>query len=287
MSFYHEYTDEELRNHGRRCIEAFEIWARRLIDQRLTLTYGANYFDAKNSNGDNIIKKSIREHAHKMMAKNPGRFNKPIDTLFIDDIISIICNINLRDSLREPLEFIYPWLGYEHLKEMLNRLIKIRNALSHSNPVSIRQIEQAVCYSNDFVEGLKEYYKSKGEEQMWNVPKILRIKDSLGNVFEKTDMSDQWQYQFKTNKTFNVGDSYSVDLELDPSFSSDKYDIVWKLNTKNLDQFKNQAHCEMKFDICDIGQQNFLHISIISHEQWHRYHGYDCKAVLLLCVLPQ
>ena len=69
-------------------------------------------------------------------------------------------------------------------KTFLTRIIPIRNKLSHSNPISIREAERAICYSNDFVEGVKEYMKQEGKQNEYNVPKIygIDIEDMINNL---------------------------------------------------------------------------------------------------------
>ena len=142
---YHEYTQEELRSYCRSCIESLEIWARRLVHEKMTETFGPNYVDVVRENGQPLIKTEIKNHIREMMAREPDRFKRPVDTLFIDQIIYFLCNQAWYSALFKPaLDYAYPQ-GCAEAREFLSRLVPIRNPLSHSNPISIRQVEQAIC----------------------------------------------------------------------------------------------------------------------------------------------
>ena len=39
-----------------------------------------------------IIKKEIRNHIKTMLSKEPDRFKRPVDTLFMEHIIYFLCN---------------------------------------------------------------------------------------------------------------------------------------------------------------------------------------------------
>ena len=165
---YHICTEEELRTFCRQSIESLEMWARRLIHEELTEKYGTDYINHKTSEENYLIKNEVRDHVQTMWQNNNGRFHRTVDTLFFEHIIYFLCNPAFyRDMFGKALNYAYP-NGCNEARVFLKRITPIRNALSHSNPISIRQAEQAICYSHDFVEGLKKYYKEKGEEEMWN-----------------------------------------------------------------------------------------------------------------------
>ena len=62
---YHSYTQEQLRAYCRNCIEAMEIWARRLIDEKMTAEYGSSYIFQKVSPENYLVKDKIRKHVKK------------------------------------------------------------------------------------------------------------------------------------------------------------------------------------------------------------------------------
>ena len=283
---YHEYTQEELRSYCRSCIESLEIWARRLIHEKMTEKYGKEYLEKTLPSGDFLIKKEVREHISKMQAQNPGRFPRPVDTLFIDQIIYFLCKKEWFDSLfKEALDFAYPQ-GCDEAREFLGRLVQIRNPLSHSNPISIRQVEQAICYSHDFIDGLKKYYKAKGEERVWNVPRAIKITDSLGNVFENPTETHGGSSIFTISTPICCGDTYSVTVEVDPAFSPLDYDIIWEDGAEEKSNFKNSATYSVVFSASDVAELHMITCKIISHKEWHKYRYYDCTVYLNLTILP-
>lgn len=283
---YHDYTQEELRAYCRSCIESLEIWARRLVHEKMTETFGENYIDKVLENGQPLVKREIRDHVHMMMDKEPDRFRKAVDTLFIDQIIYFLCNQSWYSTLFKPaLDYAYPQ-GCAEAREFLGRLVQIRNPLSHSNPVSIRKVEQAICYSHDFVDGLKQYYKDRGEDRVWNVPQILKVKDSMGNCFENIEEHNGLGAILTIPQELNCGDIYSVEIEVDSSFDQADYTIEWRFYQHNLDEFKNNTKCIVEIGIQDVGASNFIVCIVRQNKLWHKYSNHDSKVTLAVAVLP-
>lgn len=280
---YHNYSQEELRAYCRSSIESLEIWARRLIHEKLVENYGDGYVDAINVAGEWIVKKEIRMHIHQMMEKDPQRFSRAVDALYVDHIIYFLCNPKWYKELFKPaLDHAFPQ-GCEEVREYLNRLIPVRNALSHANPISIRQAEQAVCYSHDFVEGLLDYYKEIGKERMWNVPRIIRVLDSCGNEIMMPSEGNGPAFM-RITPEFHVGDTYSVQIEVDPAFLPESYYILWHVNHRRIDY--NSPHLTHTFTTMDIGQNCLIECTIISKKEWHKHCGYDDSLNLVATVLP-
>ena len=283
---YHEYTQEELRAYCRTYIETLEIWARQLIHEKMTEEYGGNYIFLQLNDGNYLVKKEIREHISKMTAKEPHRFKRDIDALFIDHLIYFLCNDRWYKKLfADALKHAYPQ-GKDEARVFLNRLIPIRNPLSHSNPISMFDVERAICYSHDFIEGLKKYYKEKGKEQMWNVPRIIKVKDSLGNVFENP--LEEWVTgsSFDLKHDFNCGETYSVEVEIDTSFDKNSYDIYWSFNAYRKDEFYNKTKFTTTFAPKDVAKTRIISCWVLSKKDWHKYNGYDSKINLHFTVLP-
>lgn len=283
---YHEYTQEQLRSYCRVCIESLEIWARRLIHEKMIEMAGENYIDKKDENGDYLVNKKIRLHVHNMMKKDSGRFKTYVDTLFMDDLIYFLCNQQwYNQCFKEALKYVYPQ-GPSEAREFLKRIVNIRNCLSHSNPISIRQVEQVICYCNDFIEGLKVYYKMQGKEQVWNVPRIIKVRDSLGNVFENPVDHRYGGSNFWIEKPLHLGDSYSVEVDVDVSFTKDEYSIIWKRNGTIIEENKNNNQYHTTFSIDDIGVAFVIDCIIVSNKPWHKYSNHDGEIHLTLQILP-
>ena len=283
---YHEYTQEELRAYCRSCIESLEIWARRLVHEKMVEKYGENYIEKTLPDGNFLIKKEIRDHISTMQAKNPARFSRPVDALFIEQIIYFLCKKEWYDSLfKEALDHAYPQ-GCDEAREFLNRLVLIRNPLSHSNPISIRQVEQAICYSHDFIDGLKEYYKSKGQEQVWNVPRIIRVIDSFGNVFENQRNGRYGGSNFNFTQPLRIGETYSIQVIPDSSFDESEYNLKWEIAWKHRKEFDNAQKITYTFRLEDVSESLMIKCIITSNKVWHKYRTDDGEVCIYVTVLP-
>ncbi len=282
---YHNFSVEELRSYCRANIESLEMWARHLIHQKMSEKYGENYVEFQNQDGTFLIKKELRNHVNQMIAKEPQRFKRQVDALFLENIIFFLCNQNwYRDLFKEALDYIYPQ-GCAEVREFLSRLLPIRNALSHANPISIHQAQQAICYSQDFIEGLKKYYRDKGVEKMWNVPRIIRFSDSLGNSVENPiDILGGTINRVST--ALYCGDTYSITVEIDPSFERDSYKIIWLNEMAKIKRFQNSETFSITFGPQDIAETHLIECQIISNKEWHKYTYYDCRVCWHLTVLP-
>jgi len=286
---YHTIDVDELRSYCRKHIESLEHWARRLIHEQLTNKYGNNYFNAVNTNNEHIINKSIRQQAERLLKASPQRFNRLVDTLFLEDIIYFLCNHNFyKELFKQALDYSYPQ-GKDEVHEFLKRIIPIRNALCHSNPISIRQAEQVICYCNDFIAGLKEYYTLKGTEKMWNVPCIIKATDSLGNVFlpEGTNYSSQ-HLDLRDKNDFRIGDTYSVAIEVDPSFANESYNIKWFEYEPYVDRedLYDSLRYSKTFEQCNVAQTFAIYVDIVSKNNWHKFTSYDDRLIIFLTIFP-
>lgn len=283
---YHDYTQEELRAYCRKNIETLEVWARRLIHEKMIEEYGVGYIEKKIDHDNYLIKSDIRKHVKDMLRKEPERFHRAVDTLYIEHIIYFLCHPNFYKKLFKPaMDYIYPQ-GREEVREFLKRLPPIRNPLSHSNPITMHDVERAICYSHDFIEGLKTYYKERGEEQVWNVPKIIRIKDSLGNVFENNGQEDILGTYFTIPQNINCGETYSVEIEVDSSFSQNEYTFNWQFRGRSLENLEHSNKLTIRFDVSDVSETNFISCKLVQNKDWHKYGDFDSKISLKITVLP-
>ena len=283
---YHEYTQEELRQYCRNNIESLEIWARRLIHEKMVEKYGDSYVSKQLEDGNYLVKSEIRKHIQGMMAKEPTRFHRAVDTLFIDQIIYFLCHpVWYKDLFKPALDYIYPQ-GKDEAREYLNRLVPIRNPLSHSNPITTHDVERAICYSHDFIEGLKRYYKDRGKEKVWNVPRIIKITDSLGNVFNDLEEKIVSYAIITLPKQLYCYDTYSLEIELDSSFQKDEYTIEWSMFGHDTNQFKDQKKFTVALGLKDVAQNVSIKCTVVSHNEWHKHRTYDHQVHIMLTVYP-
>ena len=283
---YHEYTQEQLRAYSRTYIETLEIWARQLIHEKMTEEYGDNYIFLQFSDGNFLVKKEIRDHVSHMLSSEPDRFNRPIDTLFFDHIIYFLSNEQWYKKLfREPLSYTYPQ-GAKEVRVFLERLTPIRNPLSHSTPITMHDVERAICYSHDFIEGLKKYYVAKGKEKMYNVPRIIKVSDSLGNIFNNIVENSRLGMQIIIPQAFNCGDKYSVEIEIDSSFGADEYTIKWNMARHTAAELGNSQKLTLCFEPQDVSEAAYIYCTIVQNKEWHKYGDHDSKITLCVKILP-
>lgn len=277
---YHDYSIEELRAYSRTAIESLELWARRLIDDLMKAEYGENYLHGKLPDGSNIISNERLKMLEKRRQDEPERYLRWVDTLFIDDIRYILCKELFYKQLFKPaLDYVYKQ-GRNEANFYLQALEPIRNNLSHANPISIRQAEKAICYSHDFIDGIQEYYKEKGEERMWNVPTILKMTDSLGNQFVEKNNS--------INYVFFVGDTYSICAEIDSSFDPAEYDIQWiRRSGYPFKESTNTNRFTISFSDEDVNESLSIRCLVTSKKSWHKYDYCDDEMSVNFSVLPR
>ena len=288
----YSYTQEELRSICRNSIESFEVWARRIIHEKLTNTYGADYFDVDIGNNEKILNADHYKKYQHIKHSNPERCQRPVDAIFIEALIYILCKEKLyRTLFKDVLDYTYPE-GREEVKEFLNRLIKPRNPLSHANPISIRQAEQILCYTNDFIDAVKQYYIRIGAEKMWNTPRFIKISDSLGNDFyppeEHTISATFFMKNFIENHSFHVGDIYKIWVEVDSSFNDNEYEIKWRYNADRTHKkgSDNEKEFSLIFTEQQIGSDAYIECTLIQKKAWHKHKGYEHKVDIRFQVLP-
>jgi len=282
---YFSYTQEELRSICKSSIEAFELWARRIIHKKLKMEYSENYFDVDIGNGEKVLNKEHYKKYCRIISSSHDRCNRPVDALFIESLIYILCKERLYKTLfKEILDYSYPQ-GVEEVREFLGRLIIPRNNLSHANPISIRQAEQVVCYTNDFIDGIKKYYTHIGKDKMWNTPFIIKVTDSLGKEYYPDENKTFFEV-FQVNNAFSIGDTYKVWVEIDSSFNEDDYCIEWEFPDSVA--ILNSSHeCCITFSVADVSANKTLRCRVIQNKEWHKHNLFEHEIVFSFCVLPK
>lgn len=243
---YNNIKIDLIRSECKNVIENLEVWLRNLIDNELTENYNANYLEFLNRDGSRLIKKEIVKDAIERKTNNPERYPRLIDAMLLDDEIKIICNPNLyKNIFIKALSSAYPE-GNDEARTFLNRLIPIRNKLYHSNPISIREAEKVICYSNDVIDSIKEYYREKTMEKKYNVPTILKITDSLGNIFYSSQIKRNstgrglCETRVSEKNVIYSGDKISIEVEIDSSFRTEDYSIKWVFAKKETSKFEEE-----------------------------------------------
>jgi hypothetical protein len=285
-------TPDAIRSLCRDRIESLEHWLRRLIDDALSETYG-DYFSYTDSSGNRLLKKSLVESVASRRATEPGRYPRPVDAVLLEDAIYIVCHPSLYHAhFRLPLQLAFPD-GVEEARTFLGRLLASRNHLAHANPISARQAEQVLCYTGDVIDSLKEYYTTLGMNRAFNVPTILKVTDSFGNEFTRSQMSPvhdggiSMNFSDRPDMALRPGDTLVLEIDVDPAFDPETYTIRWA-STKEWDG-GDRASPVVTIPVRSrqVGQLWDVQCRITSKKDWHRMHmGCDDFLMFHYVVLP-
>jgi hypothetical protein len=283
-------SEDEIRSNCRAKLDTLEVWLRRLIDSQLIKVSG-DYFNFSDNLSNRLINKEIVKNVQNRISKEPERYKRNIDAILLDDAISIICNENLYQKYFKNAFLLFK-CGRAEVKNCLNDLFGPRNCLAHSNPISHRDAEKIICYSNDIIDSLKEFYKANNMENEYNVPKIIKVSDSFGNV--------KYCEQFNTNKIGETVIDYSeipscflwpedkltIEIEVDSSFSENEYLIKW-FTSKYGYSVSNSNKFEIQVNEENVSSSFQVLCQIISNKKWHKmYNGCDDHLILVYKVLP-
>ena len=286
----YKLSDTEVRTFGKEYIETLELWLRNIIDTELRKTYGSDYIHAKKMNSpDNVFNKTLQDEIDNRMANEPERYSRQIDACVLDTVIKILTRKDLYDAHFKKI-FKDDFRGKEMLSYTLEKLVNPRNCLSHANPISIRQLEQIICYTNDVVTAIKKYFKEINMDKELNVPKIIRITDTFGNTLTREQFNSN-DFSFvlidlreKKNYLF-PNDKLKIEVSIDPTFPRDSYKISWG-SAKGILKIENSTTIEIAIEEKHIGDCLDIQCKIISNEVWHRSVQYDDSIQLQYKVLP-
>jgi hypothetical protein len=175
----------------------------------------------------------------------------------------------------------------------LRRLLEPRNHLAHANSISARQAEQVICYVNDTIESLKKYYRGLGMQKEYNVPLILRVTDSFGQVFTRSQFSNVhdggifMSFMTRPELFLRPGDTLTVEVEIDPSFDPSTYQLAWRSAKQLTTPIPPGPKAVISITNKQVGQQFDVQCQLTSNKDWHRMHmGADDFLFLAYKVLP-
>ena len=293
-------TEDDIRAVCRKEIETLEHWTRRLIHEILTAQYGADYFSYR-KNDEPLIKGEISSRISKLQEDNPARFPRPIDAFFLGDIIYVLCKKPLYDAhFKEALCEAYPH-GNEEVRFFLERVETIRNKLSHANPISIREAEQAICYCHDVIDSLKAYYRRIRKEKEYNVPLFIRATDSLGNVFLPEKEGFPLRLCIDPSKPIpageygvklRAGETYGLSIVVDPAFDPSSYSLEWTVisgltGNNYRKNWKDVTQIDFLVVNKTVGSSFEITCRLTTHRDWHMHNWYDdCFTLHVYTVLP-
>lgn len=275
-----------IREKCRSRIEALEIWLRRIIDEELTAKYGLDYVNTKTSHASYLIKKHIRENINSRFGS--GDFPRPIDAGFFENLIDLFCNQVLYNSFfKKYLVSFHPNEmpnGHIHLKFVLERIKSIRNNLSHANSLSVRDAEFVLSNTTELIESFKALYAMEGKQQEYNVPQIIRITDSFGNVIirKKFDLVEHHNFTNNPKCHLRPGDILSIEVEVDPSYTEAKYQF--RFGGVRDYNYENKLIYEIKNS--DVNPKMVIYCQVRSDKEWHKTFNLDDQISVYYKVLP-
>lgn len=289
----HGMKEAEVRELCRRALDGLEFWLRRLIDVELTEVYGRDYLDFCSDNGNRLIAKSIRVNLDVRYRSDAVRYPRVIDASFLDDQINIVCNPQLFSKHFKQAFANLGFTNVENVRVFLEKLILPRNKLSHANPVSNVEALRVICYASEIVESIKDFYRGKNLDREFNVPLIVRVRDSLGNETFLGDSNRHSQagamvdHSQESRSYLRCGDQLIVDVEVDSSFSSDDYRLEWGVSNLNF-HFEKQfgSRFLVKLDERFVSMRFCAVCWVISNKSWHRLGYFDDQVDIAYRVLP-
>lgn len=270
--------ESDLRSLCRRQLETLEHWSRRIISDQFTSSYGEEYWNAVLPDGRQLVKSSIRKNVENRMQKNQKSYPRWINAVQLDDIEYFICRDDLyRTHFKSVFEPFYS--GNSEVRSVFDRLVVVRNKLSHSNAISIHEAEQALCYSDDIVSCFKAYYCKRGKSRKYNVPYFVRAVDSMGNEFSRRDFEFDWTIFVLPNDDpscfemieLRSGDCYKIWAEVDGAFPEDSYEIKWVVRCGS--RIESGCGNAAEVVLCDSDVSTKLEIDFVltTHNDWHKH----------------
>lgn len=279
--------DSEIRNACREQIESLEHWLRRLIDGALSTIYG-DYFAHTDSHGNRLLKSALVKQVEERQQREPLRYPRKIDAVLLDDAVDIICNPRLYSThFAAPLKKAFPD-GREEARTFLLRILAPRNNLSHANSISVRAAEQLLCYSNDVIDSLKEYYRTVGMQEEYDAPLILKVTDWRGRSYTRAECRQSQQaialdYMNDKSLVLRPGDLISLDVEVDPAYPVDSYAIDWT-STRGV----SGSGRKQSLIVADrhVGQSFDIQCRVRAKRKWHRLSDCDDRLIAFFKILP-
>lgn len=271
---------DELRSLCRHRLELLELWLRRLIHDKLSTALGLEYFNQQ-VNGNYIFRSEIRRYAETRMQQDPRRYARPLDALLLDHQVDILCKEDLFVGyFAEPLRKAFPE-GRNEARTFLERLVAIRNPLSHANPISSHQALRVFCYVDDIIDSIQEHYIAMGAGDEFNAPSFVTFRDSAGNSvpINKTRLHVEL-----TDTKFRVGDR--IRLEVDTDDIGGESVVRWVVNNIPAGESSTGNSFTLELTPRHVNESFTVSASLTSPKDWHRHGNFDAHLVISYKVLP-
>jgi hypothetical protein len=281
----HLLTSDQVHLSCRQRIEACELWLRRAIHETFRTAFGEDYIEASEFNGQPIFSNKVKARVQSFLAANPGQYARPIDTLLLDDLGTILSKDDVyRQYFKLVFENGFP-MGVQHLRHVVSIIVPIRNALSHANAatLSLHDAERALCYCNDIISSIKNYYSTMSAADKFPAPVFTRYSDSLGTVWHPTSPTDSHCIQ---GQPLHVGDEVRLEVEVDSTFSPDEYEIGWQVCNINQGESGKGSSFNLRLTDWHVGQRFVIQVTLKTNKAWHRLQNMDAYLTTEYEVLP-
>lgn len=272
---------DERTSIARAYTDSAERWLRHLVDRTLEPSLGKTYI----TNGP--WNKPLKEGIAQKISADPNKFSREVDATTFGQLTYMVCHPQHWADFNQALQHAYP-NGPAEAKTFLQRIQDIRNDVAHIRPISVRQLEQAICYSNDLADSVKSYFIGVGMSEEFYVPKFISYVDSLGNsgLIEPSDSYYRAvDFSSPASKRLYPGDVLTVELEVDPSFDRDTYSVNWWLKTLP-NGGGDGSKAVIPITTAHVGQRMELQFRLITKNDWHRSNGHDDVVDLYYRVPP-
>lgn len=268
---------------ARRHVDSAESWLRKIIHHELSSAIGKDYLRA-----EGILKKEALRQIESKLAQPSSNFMRPIDATTFEQAIALATHPD-RYARYFKLAFSagYP-LGREQAVLYLNRLKDIRNNVSHGRGCTARQLEQAICYSNDLVDSLKDHFRRIGVGKHFDVPMIVRYTDNRGNESHLDDVPSDVQTRILDWRGMGHGDLHPGDVlvaevEIDQSYDPSTYKVSWWSPGSG---WVEGPKLRIEIGNRHVGELMTIEFQVVSNRDWHRQSGVDDKLLVGYRVLP-
>lgn len=268
---------------ARRHVDAAELWLRRLVQEEMTSLHGNDYFR------EGIISSDIRKAVKRVRDAASGKIKRDIDATSFEQLITIVTHPgHYKAAFAAALASAYPG-GAMEARTYLDRLTAVRNSVHHGNGCTSRQLEQAVCYTNDLIDSLKARYVEQNKSKTYNVPTFARVTDNVGNSQHAAGFTDagtfrMCDFRLGDHGTLIPGETLIIEVDVDPSFDAEDYQITWFTAPTN--RVGSGPRYERIIEESDVAEMVGVYFKIKSNKAWHRYGDHDDQLVLNYKVLP-
>lgn len=282
-------TQDDIRSICRSKIESLEHWLRRLIEDTLVPVYG-DYFSHVDIHGNRLIRLELCRKVEGRFFNDPQRYPRKIDGILLDEAIDIICKL-YKQHFQDALHHAFPE-GAAEARTFLKRISGPRNPLAHANPISNRDAERVICYCNDVIDSIKHYHQARGMHRDFNVPLIFKFTDSFGQECARAQCQPanggiMRNFAQKSYPVLRAGEILTVEVDVDPSFDPNEYDIAWSF-LQGI--FASGSGCGRKANIFledhHVGETFNVQCRVTTKKGWHRLGTHDDILLIYYKVLP-